>query len=306
MGKSLIRPILLVISDNPSIRFWIKKHLDDQFYILEAHDRKEAIELVRQSSLDFIIIDSALETDPALEVCKELRKILLLTPILLITGRLKKSYRDQALDAGVTDFLSNHLDFEELETRIATEKKALSLREKTSGLFSTMQPPKKEFSKAYFQNKFLLHDQALRLLAAAKAEQKPIVILVLRIDQFDELQTQEGFFYASQILPLFSEMLQRHLRESDLLIPSSDGRFILLLPDISVDEGKKIAEHLRKVVQKERFETKKGPISLTVSIAFSSLEASEHAFNQMIEGAVKALKSQAAANLIISLDKEIL
>ncbi len=306
MGKSLVRPILLVISDNPSIRFWVKKHLEDQFYILEAHDRKEAIELAKQSSLDFIIIDSALETDPALKVCKELRKTLLLTPILLITGRLKKSYRDQALEAGVTDFLSNQMDFEELETRIATEKKALSLREKTSGLFSTMQPPRKEISKAYFQNKFLLHDQALRLLAAAKAEKKHIVMLVLRIDQFDALQTQEGYLYVSQILPVFSEKLQHHLRESDLLIPSSDGRFILLLPDVSTDEGKKIAERLRKIIREERFETKNGPISLTVSIAFSSLEASEYAFDQMVEGAVKALKSKAAANLIISLDKETL
>jgi len=307
MANQLFLPVLLVVSDNPSIRYWIKKHLDEQFFILQARDRKEAIEAIKNSPLDFIILDSAIEDPPALELCKEIRRLVPdpLLPILLITGRLNKSFRDRALDAGITDFLDEQMDLEAMETRIATRRKALSARERTSELSSAIKVPKHEISKAYFKNKILLHDQALRLLAQAKKEKKSVLLMVLRIDEFEDLQSREGYLFADEILPLFLDYLHRHLRESDFLIPSSDGRFIVLMPDLSIDEGKNLAEQLRKEVQGNLFETKNGSISLTVSIVLSSLEATEIAFNRMIEGAVKALKqAQTATNQIISLDKE--
>lgn len=134
MAKRLFLPTLLLVTNNPSIRHWIKKHLDDQFFILEAKEAPQVMEAIRTSPLDLILLDTELEG--VLDLCKEMRKALYrtLTPILLITGRLKKSFREKALEAGVTDFLSNQLDLEELQMRIAAAKRAQELREKTSGL----------------------------------------------------------------------------------------------------------------------------------------------------------------------------
>lgn len=132
MAKHL-PPTLLLITKNPSIRHWAKKHLDDQYFILEAKESSQVMEVIRTSPLDLILLDADLEE--ALDLCKKMRKVLYktLTPILLITGRLKKSFRDKALEAGATDFLSDQLDLEELKERIATAKRAQELREKTSG-----------------------------------------------------------------------------------------------------------------------------------------------------------------------------
>jgi PleD family two-component response regulator len=146
MSKHLKLPTLLVIADNPSIRFWVKKHLNDQFFILEAITKRGALEAIRNSSLDFIILDSGFEDCDPLKLCKEMRPLLhsSLTPILLVTGRLKKSYRDEALEAGVSDFLNDQLDLEELETRIATGRKAASVRQKTIDVSAALKKPKKE------------------------------------------------------------------------------------------------------------------------------------------------------------------
>jgi PleD family two-component response regulator len=144
MSKQLKLPTLLVIADNPSIRFWVKKHLDDQFFILSAEGRQEALEAL-SARLDFIIIDAALEDCDALALCKELSQLTQKTPIsiLLVTGRLKKSFRDRALASGVTDFLSDQLDLDELETRIYEGLKAALIRQKTEDLGLSIQPPKK-------------------------------------------------------------------------------------------------------------------------------------------------------------------
>ncbi len=143
MSKQIKLPTLLVVADNPSIRFWIKKHLDDQFFILGAETKQEALDALN-ARLDFIILDASLESCDALELCKELSNLTKknLVPILLITGRLKKSFRDKALQCGVTDFLSDQLDVEELEFRIAEGNKAASMRQKTEDVGLGIQPPK--------------------------------------------------------------------------------------------------------------------------------------------------------------------
>ncbi len=148
MSKPIKLPTLLVIAENPSVRFWVKKHLDHQFFVIPAEKWQEALEALN-ARLDFIIIDSALEECNALELCKELSKRTQknLVPILLITGRLKKSFRDRALESGVTDFLSDQLDLDELETRIATGLKAASIRQKTEDLGLLIKAPKKDTSK---------------------------------------------------------------------------------------------------------------------------------------------------------------
>jgi DNA-binding response OmpR family regulator len=102
-----------------------------------------------------IVLDA--EFEEALELCKEMKKALrtALTPIFLITGRLKKSFREEAVEAGVTDFLSSQLDLEELEERLTAAKRAEELREKTSGLSSAIPNPKKEAPQTYWKHKKL-------------------------------------------------------------------------------------------------------------------------------------------------------
>ncbi|HSX10675.1 MAG TPA: response regulator [Chlamydiales bacterium] len=296
MSKQLRLPTLLMITDNPSIRFWVKKHLDDDFFIINAETAEEALDALN-ARLDFIIVDAELEACDALDLCRQISKLTQkgLVPILLVTGRLKKSYRDEALASGVTDFLSDQLDIEELRLRIASGKKNASSRQKTEDLALTIKAPK--IGTASLKNKFVLNDQAVRLLAAAKNGNIPVALLLMRIDQHKDLNLEE-------IHPLFSEFVNSFLRKNDLLFPSSEGGFVVLLSNMKVDKAHLVAERLRNVIQQHPFLTRSGPKHLTVSIAVSSLEASEKGFSKMIASAAKSLKTHSETNLIISLDQE--
>ncbi len=305
MSSKASLPTLLLVADNPSIVFWIKKNLSESFFVIEAQGRAAALEALN-ARLDFIIIDSNLESSDALELCKDLSKktTASLTPILLITSRLKKSYRDKALDAGVTDFLSDQLNLDELETRIAIGRKGAAARKKTEDVSSLIHIPKKELPSAYLKKKFLLANHALRLLTEANKDQKPVSLLFLRIDHFQELQSQFGQSFAEQILIPFSDFLTHQLPESDLLVPSSDGGFILLLLNAGQPEAKQLAEHLHEEIQHQPFITDKGPIHLTCSIVYSSIEPNEAAYNRAVETASKTLRqSLPAMNLILSLER---
>jgi two-component system, cell cycle response regulator len=305
MTEKLKLPTLLVISDNPSIWQWVKRELEGQFFIIRASRQFSATETARTTELDFIILDANFEECDPLELARELRQINTITPILLITGRLKKSFRDAALDAGVTDFLNESLSIEELETRIATGKRAASARKKTSEISTRLKGTKQELSQDFFKNKVLLNKKAIDLLANVKKQKDSIMLLLLRIDHFQDLQSQVGLIDAEELLPLLSERITRHLRPEDLLIPSSQGFFILLLPHTAPDEASAIAEELRREVQKEPFQLPSKKLEITISIALSSFQAEEEQYKRIVAQASKALQAaKAMTNLIISLDKE--
>lgn len=281
-------PTLLAVTDNASVRFWIKKHLDEEFFIIDAWKKQVAIAAAESAALDFIIVDSELEDCDPLELCAELKKILRsLTPILLITGRLKKSFLDAATEAGVTDFLSNQLDPEELQMRIAAIRKGHTLREKTQGLSETLTQKKEESSNSDLKSRVFLHNQALKRIKEAKKEGVPMAALIFQIDRCQELQNRD------QILTSFTNLVQKFLKMEDLLLPSAEGRFIAILKHSTPDKARLLAEEIRK-------ETAKTQLRISLSIAVSSLEGTETDFKRMVDSSSKALKT--AQGRIISLD----
>jgi diguanylate cyclase (GGDEF)-like protein len=298
--NTLKLPTLLVITDNPSVRFWIKKHLDEDFFIVDAAKKHTALAAAQTTSFDFVVIDSELEDCDPVELAAELKQILLtLTPILLITGRLKRSYLDAAKKAGVTDFLNHQLDLEEFQAKIESIRKGYSLREKTQEASSVMAKTRKAASGDDLKNRVQLQTQVMKEIENAKKEGVPIAALILSIDRFKELLNQFGPSMAEEIVIPFTNLLSPFLSKESRLIPSSEGRFIILLKNFSPEEGRNLAEKIKKEISKKPFQTKSGPIPVTASIAVSSLERD---FNLQLDSSLKALKK--AQDLIISIEPE--
>jgi PleD family two-component response regulator len=284
-------PTLLVVADTPSVLFWVKKHLDEKFYVLTAESRKEAIGAMN-SRLDFIIVDNNFEECDALELCQEMRKEAKLVPIFLITGKLKKNFRDKARDSGVSDFLSDQLDADELEVRIQEGQKTAGARERTADLSASIRS-QQAFSS--LKNKVVLNEEGFHLLKEVKKGKLPVAFLFIQIDEFEKWETKEEI---SQILQRFIENL---LREKDVLISLSDGHFILLLFNTIADMGKKVAGRLKDKIGIHPFSAIR---HLTVSIAVSEKEVSEKSFQKMMDEAVRALSKHSETNLLISFGEE--
>ena len=305
MTEKLKLPILLLISDNPSIRDWFKNFFVDQFYIIEGTRRSDALAAVQYNELQFIVLDSHFEECEPLELARELRKINTVTPILLITGRLKKTFRDSAIQSGITDFLNDELTVDEVQTCIAAGRNTEISRKKTADLSMHIKDSQQTLSQDFFKNKMLLNEKALHLLAETQKQNESIALLLIRIDHFSELQNRVHLLEIDELFLLLSNRLHQILHPEDLLIPSSQGLFILLLPHTLIDLAHKIAEELRRVVQQEPFTLQGQTLPLTISIAISPLNAGETEYKRMLNLATHALQqSHTMTNLIISLDKE--
>src|SRR5262249_27749005 len=154
---------------------------------------------------------------------------------------------------------------DELETRIAMAKKTTEVRSRVAELSSHIQIPESSDSSAHFKAKFILHQQALQLLASAQKKNIIVTMFIIHIDRFSQIQSKLGYLASQEILSAFTEFLEKSVRKDDMIIPSSDGQFIVLLPGTKLEDSKPIAEKLRGQIDQQRFSVKQGPIHLTAS-----------------------------------------
>lgn len=286
-------PTVLIVTNNPSIRFWLKKRLEQEFFIIIASQESIALEAVRTAQLDFIVLDAELPDADALSFCKRATRILHnLIPVILVTPNLKKNDREAAKKAGVTDFLHVPLDSQELLDRVEGVKKNLALREKT-------QEAAKTLSSEMIQTHFSLHGQALSWISNAKKEDEPTTALVIRVDDFADIEKRLGQPAVEDLKSPLSKLVSRFITPSDLIVSSSDGNLVVLLKKGKQEEVQNLAEKILKESKESLFDTKSGSISLTLSAAVVSLEGTEKDCQNQIEASRKALQKIASNSIII-------
>jgi DNA-binding response OmpR family regulator len=119
---------ILLIEDNRRLNTSLKMSLiDDGYAVDSAYDGEEGQDLAEMTPYDAIILDIMLPKRDGLEVCRELRKDRINTPIIMLTAKDTIEDRVQGLDSGADDYLVKPFAFQELSARL----RALLRREAT-------------------------------------------------------------------------------------------------------------------------------------------------------------------------------
>ncbi len=110
---------ILLVEDEPRVAHFIAKGLREQSYAVDiASDGDAALYKVGIDDYDLIVLDVMLPLRDGFEVCRELRREGVATPVLMLTARDAVDDRVAGLDAGADDYLSKPFDFKELLARL--------------------------------------------------------------------------------------------------------------------------------------------------------------------------------------------
>ncbi len=110
---------VLLIEDEPGIASMIKRGLEEARYTVEiAADGQTGLDMAMMNLYGLVILDLMLPKIDGLQVCAELRKERVRTPILMLTARDTVDDRVQGLDVGADDYLPKPFDFKELLARV--------------------------------------------------------------------------------------------------------------------------------------------------------------------------------------------
>lgn len=108
---------ILVVDDNPEIREIIHVLLEGEgFEIEEASDGSTALDLIRGTDYDLIILDIMMPGKNGYQTCVEIRKSSN-APILFLSARTKDSDKTLGFSSGGDDYLAKPFSYNELISR---------------------------------------------------------------------------------------------------------------------------------------------------------------------------------------------
>lgn len=110
---------IIIIEDEHRLSSIIKKGLvEDGFAVDQAFDGEEGLYLAESEQYDLIILDIMLPKIDGLELCKQLRKKNIKTPILMVTAKSTTEDKIAGLDSGADDYITKPFSFTEFRSRI--------------------------------------------------------------------------------------------------------------------------------------------------------------------------------------------
>jgi DNA-binding response OmpR family regulator len=110
---------ILIAEDEPGIALTIEDDLTLDGYEVEvASDGEAALRCGRSGNFDLLLLDVMLPFRTGFDVCRELRKAGITTPILMLTARTQESDKILGLDLGADDYLTKPFSPHELRARI--------------------------------------------------------------------------------------------------------------------------------------------------------------------------------------------
>jgi DNA-binding response OmpR family regulator len=112
-------PKILVVEDEAGIAFGLETDLRLEGYeVALVRDGVEAVERARSEKFDLILLDIMLPSKDGLEVCRELRRSGLRTPVILLTAKTAETEKIVGLDVGADDYVTKPYSPRELRARI--------------------------------------------------------------------------------------------------------------------------------------------------------------------------------------------
>ena len=113
------KPLVLVADDEPEMRRFLHSQLKNTYAIREARNGSEALELARAHEFALILLDLMMPGIDGITLTQQLREEerTASVPIIILTARADEESKMQALEAGVTDFLTKPFASSELTAR---------------------------------------------------------------------------------------------------------------------------------------------------------------------------------------------
>src|SRR5512147_185825 len=105
---------ILVVEDERKVAAFIRTGLEDETYSVEvAADGITGEAAGMRGDFDLIVLDLMLPGRDGVEVCRNLRKAGIRTPVLMLTARTGLKDKVQGLDSGADDYITKPFAFEE-------------------------------------------------------------------------------------------------------------------------------------------------------------------------------------------------
>ena len=125
--EATVRPVILVVDDEPNVRESFRLVLEDAYEVLDVPDGPSALEAVRTSPVDLVLLDIRLPEMDGIEVLERIKSLDDGIEVILVTAVKTVRTAVAAMKLGAFDYVTKPFDEEELLSlvRRALQKRSL-------------------------------------------------------------------------------------------------------------------------------------------------------------------------------------
>ncbi|MBZ4331602.1 GGDEF domain-containing protein [Corallococcus interemptor] len=145
-------------------------------------------------------------------------------------------------------------------------------------------------------NRRYFDEQLDREVSRSRRYERVLSLVMFDLDHFKDVNDTYGHLAGDSVLKQLASTVRTRIRREDVFARYGGEEFALLLPEIHLTGARQLAEKVRKLVERQRFEFDKQVIPVTLSMGVATLEphhrepaelvrtADEHLFTAKSQG----------------------
>jgi len=122
-------------------------------------------------------------------------------------------------------------------------------------------------------NRRYFDEQLDREISRSRRYERTLSLVLMDIDHFKAVNDRFGHLAGDSVLKQLASTVRTRIRREDVFARYGGEEFGILLPEVALPGAKQLAEKVRRLVEKQRFEFDRQAIPVTVSLGVAVLEA---------------------------------
>jgi len=265
-----------MVDDSKVMRKAFAKILQDEYDMLEAENGEEGWNILSSDdSIQLVISDIEMPELNGFGLLERIRndedERLSNIPVIFITGAEDDETKQEALDAGATDFVIKPVDKVQLLARTRAQVKmnqaSIGLAEATSSLQeqATLDPQTGLTSRKYFMQR------CEQDISAAMRHQEPMVLMRVNMDKYKKVYAEVGDDGFEDLLNWIAGILLDTARTEDTVSRVSGAEFAILAPKTDAEGGLAFGKRLRNAITAKPFASGNNTVAITLSIGIVNI-----------------------------------
>jgi len=254
---------LLIVDDEKRNRSLLTELLQGDYRIILAKNGEQALERAREHHPDLILLDVLMPDRDGYAVIRELknddqtRDI----PVIFVTALDSAGDEERGLELGAVDYISKPFNPAIVRVRIRNHLQSVQQRrllEQLAMLDSlTGIPNRRRFTKVFEQE-----------WRRGMRDGTPVSLIVVDVDHFKAYNDTYGHAAGDEVLRLIARTLQDALRRpGDFVARYGGEEFVILLPGITGEGARALAEQARADVEAKHITHADSGVSPYVTIS---------------------------------------
>ena len=112
------KPTILICDDEEGIRESFKLILDELYQLKFAHNGLEALEILKHTTPDLMMLDIKMPKMHGMEILKQVKKLKPSLPVIIVTGYQSVEMAQEALKNGAADYIPKPFESKQIITAI--------------------------------------------------------------------------------------------------------------------------------------------------------------------------------------------